>query len=209
MTIRKATGDKTGSFYINSGTEFHIATHSTRTHAPVNYIVPSGELYLPPLTVLTGSRDPAFEMKGVLREIEELRLFKGTHANLFIQGASLCANCSRYSGRYWFKRLKIMQGAVLTITSDSKDIKIKTVTLHVKHLHIDYTGSLVGDVVYLLNDFMSIEYDATVDTSSRGWPASKGHGYSGGGCSNVAGAGHGGRGGPGYRRGCGACSSPG
>lgn len=210
VTIRKTTGDRTGVLYINSGTEFHVSTHSTRTHGPVNYVVlSSGELYLPPLTVLTGTRKPSLQVYGVLREIEELRLFKGTQATLYIQGASMCANCSLYSGRYWFKVLKMMQGALLTISSESKDIKKQTVTLHVQHLHLDYTSNIVGDVVFLLTNFMNVEYDASVDTSSRGWPASQGPGYSGGRCSNVAGAGHGGRGGAGYQKGCATCSSAG
>jgi len=144
-----------------------------------------------------------------LREVEELRLFKGTKATLHIEGASLCANCSRYSGQYWFKTLKVMQNAVLTVQSDSKDVKQKTVTLHIEHLQLDYTSSIVGDVMFLLTDFMSVEYDASVDTSSRGWSI-QGPGFSGGHCENVAGAGHGGRGGTGYRRGCvGECSAAG
>ena len=169
----------------------------------------SGELYLPPLTVLTGSRNPALDVYGVLREIEELRIFKGSQATVHIQGASLCSNCSLYTGRYWFRKVKIMQGAIFTVKSESQDIKKQTVTLHVQHLHVDYTGSIVGDVVNLLTDYMNVEYDASIDSSSRGWPASKGPGFSGGGCGNVGGAGHGGKGGAGYRRGCGACSSPG
>lgn len=205
LSVRKVTGDKTGLLRVNPGTQVFVATHSIRTQAPVNYeILTSGELYLPLLTVLEGST--GLSVQGVVLGIEELRLQKSTHASLFIQGSSFCQNCSSFTGKYAFKRVKIMQGASLKVYSYSKDITAKTVTLNIDQLSLDYTGVLKGDVANILTNFMNVEFDASLDFSFSGYSASSGPGYRSG-CYNLAGAGHGGQGGSGRKTStsCGSC----
>jgi hypothetical protein len=202
LSIRKVTGDKSGLLVVNPGTQIHVETHNIRTHAPVNYdILASGELYLPLLTVINGNRAPALKVHGVLRGIEELRIYKGSHASVYIQGSSFCKNCPPYTGQYSFKKVKIMQGASFTVNSNSQNIKTKTVTLNIQQLSLDYTGTIKGDVANMFTNFMNLEYDASVDFSHTGWPASSGPGFRSG-CGSLAGAGHGGKGGSG----CTSCS---
>ena len=191
----------------------YIETHSIRTEAPANYDVqPGGELVFPVLTVLTGKRSPALSVAGHIQGVEELRVFKNVHSTLRERGSSSCFFCeedpARYSSHYWFGKVKVMLGGVLEVESSSHDVAVKTVALHVSRLDLDYTGSLQSDTVEVFSRYSSIEFDATLDATGRGWPSGQGPG-SRSTCELVAGAGHGRPGGSGKITGCSTCQTPG
>lgn len=209
LHVLKTTGDKTGLFYVNPGTRIHVDSESIRTQAPVNFEVKqNGGLVLPLLTVLAGSRTPVLNVEGHLYGIEELRVSKNLVARFAISGRSSCFGCnistSSSGGDYWIQKLQAMQGANIEVLSNSKNVKSQAVVLYVKHIELKGTGRIIADVINMITDFMCVEYDAKVDTSSRGYPAYNGPGYRSG-CSYSVGAGHGGDGGYGQLWGCSSC----
>lgn len=199
LHVIKATGDRTGVFYVNPGTRIHVDSESIRTQAPVNFEVKqNGGLVLPLLTVLAGSRTPVLNVEGHLYGIEELRVSKNLIARFGLSGRSSCFGCGISTpasvGHYWIQKVQAMQGATVDVLSNSKNVKSQTVVLYVKQIELEGTGRIKADVINMITDFMSVEYDAKVDTSSRGYPAYNGPGYRSE-CRSSVGAGHGGVGG--------------
>ena len=149
-------------------------------------------------------------VNGRVYGLEELRISKDTRVVFTDKGQSSCMRCSsialsRFVGKYWMTRLRIMKGAQLEIQSASFDVTSKSVLLHFQQADLDYTGSLKADVVNVFTDLLSLEYDSNIDTSGRGWPAAQGPGATS--CctkfgQSTCGAGHGGKGGYGYSRAC-------
>lgn len=212
MFTRKATGDKTGLLLALQNTRIYVETHSVRTEAPVNYQANTGgQIVLPIRATLRGTRAPALTVNGEFHGVEELRLSSNVDALVTEKGFSACLECnSSYTtpaiGQYWFKKLKVSLGGTFQVQSSSQNISAQAVHLHVHETALDYTGSLKADAVNILTDYFNLEFDATTDVSSSGWPAQQGPGsYTA--CSGVAGAGHGGAGGYGSYTGCGSCNT--
>lgn len=212
MYTRSATGDKTGLLLALQNTRIYVETHSVRTEAPVNYQANTGgQILFPVRTALRGTRTPALTINGEIHGIEELRLSSNVAVLLTEKGFSACFECnSSYTtpaiGHYWFKKLKVPLGGTLEVQSSSQDISVQSVYLHACETDLDYNGKLKADAVTILTDYFSIEFDATTDASSSGWPSQQGPG-SITTCSGVAGAGHGGAGGSGYWSGCSSCNT--
>lgn len=212
MYTRKVTGDKTGMLLALQNTRIYVETHSVRTEAPVNYQANTGgQIVFPVRTTLRGTRTSALTVNGEIHGMEELRVSSNIAALVTEKGFSACLECnSSYTtpaiGHYWFKKLKVSLGGTFEVQSSSQDISAQSVYLHVFETALDYTGSLKADAVNILTDYFSIEFDASTDASSSGWPSQQGPG-SITACSGVAGAGHGGVGGTGYRTGCTPCNT--
>lgn len=205
MYTRSVTGDKTGLLLALQNTRIYVETHSVRTEAPVNYQANTGgQIVFPVRTTLRGTRTSALTVNGEIHGIEELRVSSNVAALLTEKGSSACFECnSTYTtiSHYWFQKLKVSLGGTFEVQSSSQDISAQSVYLHVCETALDYTGKLKADAVNILTDYFSIEFDATTDASSSGYPSQQGPG-SITTCLGVAGAGHGGRGGSGYWSGC-------
>lgn len=211
LFVGRFTGDKSGVITIPANTRVYVHRDSFRAQPPVNFDVQSaGELVLPIFTVLSSSRYPALNVNGRVYGLEELRISQQTRVIFSAGGQSSCMRCnvialSQFVSKYWLTRLQIMKGAQLEIRSGSFDVTAKSVSLHIQQTELDYTGSLKADVITIFTDFLSLEYDSTIDTSGRGWPVGQGPGARS--CCtkfglSTCGAGHGGQGGNGCSRAC-------
>ena len=170
-----------------------------------------GQVVFPVRTTLRGTRTPALIVNGEIHGIEELRVSSNVAALVTEKGFAACLECnSSYItptiGHYWLKKLKVSLGGTFQVQSSSQDISAQSVYLHVYETALDYTGSLKADTVNIITNYLTSEFDATIDASGSGWPAQQGPG-SITTCSAVAGAGHGGTGGSGYWTGCGSCNT--
>lgn len=211
LYVFKTSGDKTGLFYVSQGTIIHIEPKSIRTQPPVNFEVKQGGfLELPLFTELSGSRTYSLNTEGHVYGVEELHISKSLSARFSISGQSSCYGCSLpiSQGQYWFKRLRIENSAKAEMSSESLNVKTKTIVLHIQTLDVQGAASINADVMNMFTDFLKIQYDAKIDSSSRGYRAYQGPGYHSG-CGSTAGAGHGGDGGYGNKWGCVKCSQPG
>lgn len=211
LFVGRFTGDKTGVIFTPANTRIYVHQDSFRAQPPVNFEVQSsGELVLPIFTVLSSSRNPALNVNGRVFGLEELRITQDTRVVFTAGGQSSCMRCnaitlSRSVSKYWLTQLQIMKGAKLQVISGSFDVNAKSVSLHIQKTYLDYTGSLQADVVVIFTDFLNLEFDSTIDTSGRGWPANQGPGRRSC-CSQLGwstcGAGHGGKGGYGCSKSC-------
>lgn len=163
-------------------------------------------MVLPLFTSLTGSRPYTMNVEGQLYGVEELRVTKTRSVRLTISGHSSCYQCSLpvSQGQYWFNNLKVENAAKVEISSNSRNVKTQSVTLHIQSLNLQGSSAVNADVLNMFSDVMKIQCDAKIDSSSQGYPAYQGPGYRSG-CSSSAGAGHGGDGGYGERWGCSKC----
>lgn len=149
-------------------------------------------------------------VEGQLFGLEELRISKALKARFSISGYTSCYGCSLpvSQGQYWFKKVNVENTANVEILSNSRNVKTQSVTLHVQSLNVQGTATINADVLNVFTDFMKVQCDAMVDSSSRGYPAYQGPGYRSG-CGSSAGAGHGGDGGSGERWVCSKCTETG
>ena len=209
LYVDKVVGDKTGVITAVDGTRVFIETHSIRTQAPVNFVVNTGgDLLLPVFTTLVGLRtEGALYVEGRLYGIESLRLYTGVRSVVTDKGHTSCFGCNAsfvvpYQSHYWFSKVNVMKDGTFELKSNSFNVNSRVVHLHVHEVDLDYSGQIKPDVVKMYTNVLSIEFDAGVDATQRGWPSVQGPGASRGCSQNVAGAGHGGAGGDGKSRNC-------
>ena len=207
LYVSKVTGDKTGMLIALTNTRMYVETHSLRTEAPINYRVDTGgEILFPVRTTLRGVASPGLTVNGKIHGIEELRVSSNVQALVSEKGLSGCVACNTsyttpYVGHYWFKKLQVSLGGSFKVQSSAQNVLAGAVHLHILHTALDYTGSIKADAVNIYAEYFNIEFDASTDGTGLGWPNQQGPGSTSS-CSGQAGAGHGGRGGNGYRTGC-------
>ena len=207
LYVSKVTGDKTGMLIALTNTRMYVETHSLRTEAPINYRVDTGgEILFPVRTTLRGVASPGLTVNGKIHGIEELRVSSNVQALVSEKGLSGCVACNTsyttpYVGHYWFKKLQVSLGGSFKVQSSAQNVLAGAVHLHILHTALDYTGSIKADAVNIYAEYFSIEFDGSTDGTGLGWPNQQGPGSTSS-CSGQAGAGHGGRGGNGYRTGC-------
>lgn len=208
LKVRTFTGDRTGIVDVISGTRVYTHEGSIRMRAVVNYIIrKGGELVLPKVSELAGHRAPSFEIYGGVYGVGQLRIHPGSHAKLYREGHSGCLDCSsRYTGsdfarKYWFDGIIVKGGGKFEVVSAVRDVT-RASQLHVENVAVEYNGLVTTDAIDVITKYAKVDYDARLDSSSRGWSASSGPGRGYARYGGAGGAGHGGSGGRGYTCGC-------
>ena len=151
---------------------------------------------------MAGLRNPAFNNYGTILGLQTLRIFKNTHVILQQTGQTSCIRCffagsnvTEFPGHYYFGSVAVMKGAYITVYSRSSNVKTSSVKIFVDYLDVENTGYISVDAVQIIAVRFKIEKNAKVTSSGRAWSLGQGRA----GCGSCAGAGHGGRGGYGYR----------
>lgn len=201
------TGDRTGIVDVISGMRVYAHEGNVRMHADVNFIIrKGGELVLPQITALAGSRSPSLEIYGGVYGVRQLRVYSGSHAQLRRDGHSGCFGCASeyFTGNlarsYWFEDIIVKGDGRFEMVSTGQDVRLAT-QLHTTSISVENNGLVAMDTAEVFMKYVKVDYDARFDSSGRGWPAKSGPGAGQSGCAG-GGAGHGRPGGRGYRSAC-------
>ena len=163
-------------------------------------------MVLPKITALAGNRAPSLEIHGGVYGVDQLRIYAGSHAQLHRDGHSACFGCasryltSLYSSSYWFDDVIVKGAGTFEIVSAGQDVR-SAVRLYVGSITLENNALVTMDTGNVFTNYAKVDYDASFDSSARGWPANSGDGAGGSGCAG-GGGGHGGVGGNGYGRRC-------